>query len=131
MKEPVWIQKLSVILLQMESLAEDGGTEGLRDEGLLESALARARNLFAYEGVSDIARLAAAYGFGVIRNHPFLDGNKRAGLLAIELFLECNGHRLQAGKAELALLIFAVAAGEMSEENLASWISKHLVPIET
>jgi death on curing protein len=130
-KEPVWIQKLSVILLQMESLAEDGGTEGLRDEGLLESALARAQNLFAYEGVTDPARLAAAYGAGIIRNHPFMDGNKRAGLLAIELFLERNGYRLQAGKADTTLVIFAVAAGEINEEELVLWIKQHMIPLES
>jgi death on curing protein len=128
--EPVWIGKLSLTLLQLESLAEHGGMEGLRDEGLLESALARPQNLFAYEGVTDLARLAAAYGLGIVRNHPFVDGNKRAGLLAIALFLGRNGRRLQARKADATLMMFAAAEGDLGEEEMASWIREHMIRAE-
>jgi death on curing protein len=118
---------LSSVLLQLESLAEYGGSEGLRDEGLLESALARARNLYLYEGVTDLARLASAYAFGIARNHPFVDGNKRAAFMAIGLFLERNGYRLRADKADAARIMFGVASGQVSEDELASWIKTHMI----
>ena len=92
-----WIGKTALMLLQAESLAEHGGLEGIRDEGLLESALARPINLNIYEGETDPARLAAAYAAGIVRNHPFADGNKRVAFLAIGLFLGLNGWRLTAG----------------------------------
>ena len=126
MSEPRWLSNLSAVLLQLESLAEYGGSEGLRDEGLLESALARARNLFTYEGVTDLARLAAAYAFGIVRNHPFIDGNKRAAFMAIGLFLARNGHQLRADKAEAARVMFGVASGEIAEDELAAWIREHV-----
>ena len=94
MSEPKWLSELSVMLLHVESLAKYGGGGGLRDAGLLQSALARARNLYMYEGVTEVQRLAAAYGFGIARNHPFLDGNKRTAFLAIGLFLLKNGYEL-------------------------------------
>jgi len=97
-KEPRWITELSLVLLHAEALAEYGGKEGLRDEGMLQSALARARNLFFYQDVSNLAVLAAAYAFGIARNHPFIDGNKRAALLTIGLFLEKNGFELEVSK---------------------------------
>lgn len=125
MSEPRWISTLSAVLLQLESLAEYGGSEGLRDEGMLESALARARNLYSYEGVTDLPRLAAAYAFGIARNHPFVDGNKRAAFMSIGLFLERNGYRLQADKADAAKVMFGVASGDVDEDELASWISSH------
>ncbi len=126
MSEPRWITSLSAVLLQLESLAEYGGSEGLRDEGMLESALARARNLYVYEGVTDMARLAAAYAFGIARNHPFVDGNKRAAFMSIGLFLEKNGLHLRADKAEAAHMMFSIASGDIGEEELASWIREHL-----
>lgn len=116
-----------MVLLQLESLAEYGGSEGVRDEGLLESALARPRNFYLYEGVTDLARLASAYAFGVARNHPFVDGNKRAAFMAIGLFLERNGYRLRADKADAARIMFGVAAGQVSEDELASWIKAHMI----
>jgi death on curing protein len=126
--EPRWLTSLSAVLLQLESLAEYGGSEGLRDESLLESALARARNLYNYEGVTDLARLAGAYAFGIARNHPFVDGNKRAAFMSIGLFLERNGHHLRAGKAAAARLMFGVASGDVEEEELASWIRENMFP---
>ena len=127
MSEPRWISTLSSVLLQFESLAEYGGSEGLRDEGLLESALARARNLYLYEGVTDLARLASVYAFGIARNHPFVDGNKRAAFMAIGLFLERNGYQLRADKTDAARVMFGIASGQVSEGELASWIEAHMM----
>jgi len=121
-----WITKTALVLLHGESVAEHGGMEGVRDAGLLESALSRARNLHAYDGVDDIARLAAAYGFGVARNHPFNDGNKRATFLAIGVFLARNGHGFYAGKVDSIVKILGLAAGELAEDELASWIREYM-----
>jgi death-on-curing protein len=107
-------------------LAEYGGAGGIRDAGLLESALARAQNLAAY-GDPDVAALAAAYGFGITRNHPFVDGNKRAALIATELFLVLNGHELVAGDAYCVLTVLALATGELDEAEFAGWLREHLV----
>ena len=120
-----WISKTAIVLLHAESLAEHGGREGVRDGGLLESALSRARNLHAYDGVDDIARLAAAYGFGVARNRPFNDGNKRAAFLAIGVFLARNGHGFYAGKVDSIVKILGLAAGELGEDELAAWIREY------
>ena len=121
-----WIDKEALLLLHAESLAEHGGLEGLRDEGPLDSALARAQNIHAYEEVTDFARLAAAYGFGIAKNHPFADGNKRAAFLSVGLFLGLNGKRLVADKADATRVMLAVAAGELSESEFAEWISTHM-----
>ena len=126
MSELRWITKTALVLLHGESVAEHGGMEGVRDAGLLESALSRARNLHAYDGVDDIARLAAAYGFGVARNHPFNDGNKRATFLAIGVFLARNGHGFYAGKVDSIVKILGLAAGELAEDELASWIREYM-----
>ena len=127
MSEPRWISILSAILLQLESLAEYGGSEGRRDEGLLESALARARNLYFYEGITDLAKLASAYAFGIARSHPFVDGNKRGAFMSIGLFLERNGYHLRADKAEAARIMFGIASGQVHEDELASWIKAHMI----
>ena len=121
-----WISKQALLLLHDESLAEHGGGTGLRDEGLLDSALARPVNLAAYEA-PDAAALAASYGVGVAKNHPFVDGNKRAALLAAGLFLYLNGFRLQATQADTTLTMLGVAAGEVSEEAFAAWLRCHIV----
>lgn len=122
-----WISKQALLLLHGESLAEHGGGAGLRDEGLLDSALARPANLAAH-GTTDIAELAASYGFGVARNHPFVDGNKRAAFLAIGQFLYLNGYQLKARQADATLTMLAVAAGELPEDALAAWLREHLAP---
>ena len=127
MSEPKWLSELSLVLLHAESLAEHGGGEGLRDGGLLQSALSRARNLYSYEGVTEVARLAAAYGFGIARNHPFVDGNKRAAFLAIGLFLSRHGQSLEADKVDATRTMFAVASGDFTEDDLAAWIRQHSV----
>ena len=122
-----WISKPALLLLHAESLAEHGGSPGLRDEGLLDSALARPQNLLAY-GEPDAAALAAAYGSGVARNHPFIDGNKRAALLSIGLFLHLNGWRLTASQADTTRTRLALAAGELPEDALADWLRRHAAP---
>lgn len=116
-----WIDKRALLLLHDESLAEHGGASGLRDDGHLESALARPLNLAAY-AKPDLADLAAAYGFGLARNHAFVDGNKRVAFLAVGLFLWLNGQRLVASQAEATLATLAVAAGDLDEAAFAAWI---------
>lgn len=125
MTEPRWIDRHALLLLHAESLAEFGGLEGIRDEGLLDSALARPLNQHAYEETADFAQLAAEYGFGLARNHPFLDGNKRAAFLAVGLFLGLNGLRLVASQDDALRVMLAVAAGEMPESEFAAWIKAH------
>lgn len=121
-----WIEKRLLLLLHDESLAEHGGASGLRDEGLLDSALARPLNLLAY-GDPDFADLAATYAHGLAKNHPFVDGNKRAAFLAAGLFLALNGKRLTASQADATLAVFGLAAGEIDEATFADWIRKHSV----
>ena len=120
--EPRWPAKESLIALHDRSIALHGGSSGLRDEGLLESALSRAANLFHYEGVADICVLAATYLIAVSSNHPFTDGNKRAAFLAAGLFLRLNGRRLIAEQADAARAVLAVAAGHRDVDEIAAWI---------
>lgn len=122
----IWIQRSVVLAAHGEQLAEHGGASRIRDMGLLESALARAPNLAAY-GDPDAAALAAAYGFGIARNHPFVDGNKRAALIATELFLALNGFELTVDDAECVVTVLALAAGELEEAEFAAWLRAHLV----
>jgi death-on-curing protein len=117
----VWIERAIVLAIHNEQLAEHGGLTGIRDEGLLESALARPLKLAAYH-TPDCADLAAAYGYGIASNHPFLDGNKRTAFVAIELFLAMNGYELIAEDADCVLTMFALAAGELDEPALAAWV---------
>ncbi|MEO6292606.1 MAG: type II toxin-antitoxin system death-on-curing family toxin [Burkholderiaceae bacterium] len=121
-----WVDKRALLLLHGESLAEHGGGEGVRDEGLLDSALARPLNLLAYEK-PDFAQLAASYGFGLAKNHAFVDGNKRAAFLAVGLFLYLNGYRLQTSQTDATLTVLALAAGDITEEEFAAWIRVHAV----
>jgi death-on-curing protein len=121
-----WVSKQALLLLHAESLAEHGGATGLRDAGLLDSALARAQNLAAY-GEPDHAQLAAAYGFGLAKNHAFVDGNKRAAFLATGLFLAINGYRLKTTQADATLTMLALAAGEISEAAFANWLRERSV----
>ena len=117
----VWVDKGMLLLLHDESLAEHGGDSGMRDEGLLDSALMRPENLAAYEQ-PDFAALAASYCVGLAKNHPFVDGNKRAALLATGLFLLLNGKKLTTSHAEATLAILGVAASEISEAEFAAWV---------
>ncbi|KZT14673.1 death-on-curing protein [Acidovorax sp. GW101-3H11] len=125
-----WISKQALVLLHGESLATHGGREGMRDEGLLESALMRPQNIMAYadaDNPPDAAALAASYGVGLAKNHPFVDGNKRAAFLAVGLFLYLNGLRLQATQTDATLTMLAVAAGDITEEAFAAWLREHAV----
>ena len=126
MTEPEWIEKTTLMLLVGETLADHGGARGLRDEGLLESALGRPQNLYAYEGVTEIARLAAAYRFGIAKNHPFIDGNKRAALIALMTFVELNGHVFKASQIEAFQTILALATGDVTELELAAWVRRNI-----
>ncbi|MBU3693846.1 MAG: type II toxin-antitoxin system death-on-curing family toxin [Rhodocyclaceae bacterium] len=116
------VNRRALLLLHDESLAEHGGASGVRDDGLFDPALARPENLIAYGDEVDFAAVAAAYGFGLARNHPFVDGNKRAAFLAIGLFLQLNGYRLETTQQDATLTILALAAGELTEQQLAEWI---------
>lgn len=120
-----WINKQALLLLHDESLSLHGGASGIRDEGLLDSALARPLHLDHY-GSPDVADLAASYGVGLAKNHPFVDGNKRVAFLAVGLFLYLNGQRLIATQAEATVTIFAVAAGELDDASFAAWLRLHL-----
>ena len=122
-----WVNRQVLLLLHDESLAEHGGAPGLRDEGLLDSALARPLNLAHYEQ-PDLADLAASYGVGLAKNHAFIDGNKRAAFLAVGLFLAVNGFQLRASQADATLTMLDVAAGAMDEPTFAQWIRDHIQP---
>ena len=126
--EWVWVTSAVVLAVHDEQIAEHGGAAGTRDPGLLESALARPRNLAAYDPDADIAALAAAYAFGIARNHPFIDGNKRTALVVLELALVLNGHALTATDGECVSTMLALAAGDVAEADLAHWIGEHLDP---
>jgi death on curing protein len=121
MSEPFWLTRQMIVAIHDEQLAIHGGASGLRDEGMLESALDRPKNKWAYEGV-DLPELAAAYAYGIARNHPFVDGNKRTSLLALYTFLGVNDVEFDVPEAEAAAMILALAAGEVSEESLTRWI---------
>ena len=123
----IWIATDVALAAHAEQLAEHGGGEGVRDAGMLDSAMARPRNLAIYEE-PDVAALAAAYAFGIARNHPFVDGNKRTAAVVSETFLALNGYALQATDAELVVAFLALAAGELSEEALADWFREHAAP---
>lgn len=121
MSEPIWLFPELVIAFHDEQLREFGGPPGIRDRGMLESALDRPKNKWTY-GEQDLAKLAAAYAFGIARNHPFVDGNKRASLLSIVTFLGLNGIDFVADNAEAVVIIQGLAAGEIDEEGLSRWI---------
>ncbi len=120
----VWPDREVIIAVHEMQLAEHGGLAGVRDVGLLDLALSRAPNLAAY-GEADAAALAAAYGYGLSRNHPFIDGNKRTGFVAAELFLNLNGFELDATDADCVITMLSLAAGEVSEDAFAGWLRAH------
>ena len=129
MTDPVWIEDRVVLAVHRRQLAEHGGGDGIRDRTLLDSALNRPKNLFHYcDPAPDLAALAAAYAYGICRNHPFVDGNKRTALIACQLFLRLNGAALDAPASEKYQTTMALAAGEIAEEALAAWIRRYLAP---
>jgi death on curing protein len=119
--EPLWLSRQAIEIIHDEQLAEHGGAGGLRDSGLLDSALARPQNLFAY-GEGDLFALATAIAAGIVRNHPFVDGNKRTGFLAAYAFLDVNGLDLTAPEAEAVVMTLGLASGEMPEQGYAAWL---------
>jgi death-on-curing protein len=121
MKEPYWLTREECLALHEMMVAQYGGTLGLRDEGMLESALGKPKNLFAY-GDPTLADLAASYALGIVKNHPFLDGNKRTGFMMGAGFLERNGYEFFAEEADAAIRTLALAAGEMTEKAYAAWL---------
>ncbi|HSW09103.1 type II toxin-antitoxin system death-on-curing family toxin [Aquabacterium sp.] len=121
----IWIDPAVILAVHDEQLAEHGGAAGLRDAGLLESALARPRNLAQY-GEPDVAALAASYAFGLARNHPFVDGNKRSAFVATELFLHLNGWQLDASDADCVLVMLSLAAGDIDEPTFTAWLRERI-----
>jgi death-on-curing protein len=121
----VWIGEELALAIHELQLMEHGGIAGIRDLGLLQSALARPRNRAAYKGVPTVFELAAAYGYGIVGNHPFNDGNKRTGFVVCAVFVELNGWRLEAAEADAAVTFLALAAGSLQEAELAVWLEKN------
>ena len=129
MREPVWIREDAVLAIHRRQLAEHGGSEGVRDRGLLSSALARPKNLATYSDSQDgpdLAELAASYAWGLARNHPFVDGNKRTAYVVCRTFLLLNGRDLEAPPDEKYLTFLRLAEGRLSEQELSNWIRDHL-----
>lgn len=124
----IWVDPAVAEAAHNEQLAEHGGAEGLRDRNMLESAMARPLNRVAY-GDPDAADLAASYAFGIARNHPFVDGNKRTAAVVSETFLVLNGYRLTCDDVELVMTFLALAAGELTVEALADWFRRHIEPL--
>jgi death-on-curing protein len=129
MNEPVWIEKPEVLIVHSMQLAEHGGSDGIRDETLLDSALAKPRNVFAYTNDPSLSRLAASYAFGIARNHPFIDGNKRTALVVSEGFLRLNGLKVISAPEEKYFTFLHLADGSLSEDQLTAWFTKHAVPL--
>jgi death-on-curing protein len=128
--EPKWVREDVVLAIQQLQLAEHGGSEGIRELGLLASALARPRNLLAYSAQPpDLAALAAAYAIGITRNHPFVDGNKRTALVVARTFLKLNGHDFDASQEEKYQTFLRLAEGALTEEELADWIRSRLLSL--
>lgn len=125
MKPPKWLRKDTVFAVHQKTILEQGGRPGIRDEGLLESALARPLNVYEYTDNPNLFHLAAAYGYGIASNHPFIDGNKRAPFYASVGFLRINGIFLNATEADAAFTFLSLAAGKLNEEGLANWFRKN------
>jgi death-on-curing protein len=123
----IWLLESVVLAIHELQLTEHGGRAGVRDAGLLASALARPQNLSSYAETPDAAALAAAYAYGIARNHPFVDGNKRTAFVGLELFLNLNGWTLSADDASSIAIMEALASGSLSEDELAAWVRQHLV----
>lgn len=127
--DPRWVSRAVVLAIHDEQLAEHGGASGLRDEGLLDAALARPLNAFHYEPDARVSRLAAAYALGLSRNHPFMDGNKRLSFTVTETFLLLNGHQLVADDADCLHVWLAMASGTLSDEEFIAWLEANVEPV--
>ncbi|MDZ7779793.1 MAG: type II toxin-antitoxin system death-on-curing family toxin [Gemmatimonadota bacterium] len=129
-EEPIWVPRAAVEAAHADQIRTHGGQLGLRDEGLLDSALARPQHRWRYESDSDFAVFAASYGFGLIKNHPFVDGNKRIGFLTANMFLILNGHQIEAPEPQVVDIVLRVADGSLSESEFATWIRSVLVTLD-
>jgi len=129
MDEPVWMSRKVVDAIQRELIAEHGGLHGIRDEGLVDSALSKPRNRWAYEPDADLADLAASYGFGLARNHAYLDGNKRIALAAMHVFTRRNRFAIAVSEVEEVAVMLQLAEGSLAEVELAAWVREHLRPL--
>jgi death-on-curing protein len=127
--EPRWVSKRAVLALHDEQLAEHGGSGGIRDESLLDSALGKPKNVFAYADAPDIFRLAASYAYGIARNHAFIDGNNRTALVISILFLNLNGWDIDSSKTDVYDTYLHLAEGSLSEEELAAWFAAHSIAL--
>jgi death on curing protein len=127
MKEPIWVLDEVVTAVHSMQISEHGGGSGIRDKGLLASALTRPKQKFSYDPAASLFDLAAAYSFGLAKNHPFVDGNKRTAFTIGTLFLELNGYRLEATEVDAAITFVGVASGTLSEEELSVWFEKQCV----
>jgi death-on-curing protein len=125
-REPLWVGRVVVDAVHLDMLRTHGGLRGIRDENALESALARPRHRYAYARRADLPALAASYGYGLARNHPYRDGNKRTALMVMVVFLELNGRELKASETEVVTMMLKLSAGELSEAALAVWLRDHL-----
>ena len=128
MTEPIWLDRRFVLALHERLLAQFSGAAGLRDEGLFDSALARPRQIFSYED-ADVPRLAAAYATGIVRNHPFIDGNKRTGFMAAYVFLARNGSKLMASEADATQAMLDLVTGAINEPAFAGWLRANVHPV--
>lgn len=123
----IWVDPRVVMAIHAEQLAEHGGAPGVREPSLLDSALARPRQIASYRKSADVSALAAAYAFGIAKNHPFVDGNKRAAYVAMRLFLILNGHDIAAPANERVMTMESLAGGQITEKALAQWVRRHLI----
>ncbi len=128
MIEPRWLALVHILAIHSDQIRAHGGSLGLRDRGLLEYTLDRPRNSLRYEPVYDLPALAAAYGFGLANNHPFVDGNKRVAFQSMYLFLGLNGFRIEAPEEEVVAVVLSLASGDVDESGLADWLRQHLTP---
>ena len=129
-REPRWLTRVAIDAVHDDQLRQHGGVQGVRDENTLESALARPQNKWVYAEERDVATLAAAHGFALVESHPYRDGNKRIGFLAIATFLGINGYDLTATDADVVTEMLALAAGHVSERELTSWIRDHMTKLK-
>ncbi len=128
MDEPNWLTRAMVEAAHFDQVREHGGLPGVHDDGLLESALARPRHRWSFDPQTDLASLAASYGFGLARNHPFMDGNKRIGFVAMNMFLLVNGYKIEAPEPEVIAVMLQVADGTLDEPGLVDWVRSVMVP---
>jgi death-on-curing protein len=127
--EPVWVSRLVLDAVHLDQVREHGGLPGVREETTLEAALARPQQRWHYEPQSDLATLAAAYGWGLVTSHPYRDGNKRMAFLAMAVFLGLNGVDIEATQEDVVTTMFSAAAGQLTEAQLAAWVRAHLVKL--